>query len=93
MIRVNLDKSQQIWNALPPSQKAALCCYTGTPLPIYTHLNFTVASIRALVRKKLWHSREEGGGPTPLGVRVAQCAPGCPPIDEQLAVVRRMVKP
>lgn len=81
---------QQIWDNLPPPQKAALCCHTGTPLPIYTHLNFTVASMKALQRKGLWYSSQEGGGPTPLGQRVVKCAPKCPSMEEQIRVVNEM---
>ncbi len=83
-------KPQEIWDALPPAQKAALCCHTGTPMPLYAHMNFTVASIRALRRKKLWYPPEEGGGPTPLALRVVACAPKCPDIKIQINLLAGM---
>jgi hypothetical protein len=72
---------QQIWDSLSPSQKAALCCHSGVPLPLYTHLNFTVASIRALARRGLWDFDQ--GKATRLGKRVLQCAD----ISEQIKAV------
>ena len=78
--------AQQIWDSLSPSQKAALCCHNGTPLPLYTHLNFTVASMRALTRRGLWDFDQ--AKPTRLGKRVLKCAPKCADILEQVAAVQ-----
>ncbi len=83
-------KPLEVWAALSPSQKAALCCHTGTPYPLWTHLNFTVASMKALQRRGLWYSQQEGGGPTPLGLRVVACAPKVTPMAKQIKVLMNL---
>lgn len=82
-------KAEQIWANLPQSQKAALCILTGTPLPLWTHLNYTVASVRALVRKGLWKTSGESG-PTPLGKRVLKAVPKYPEIADQLQAIQAL---
>ena len=76
---------QEIWDSLTPPQKAALCCYAGKPLPLYTHLNFTVSSMRALARRGLWDSNRQKV--TRFGMKVVACAPKCADIGKQLNVL------
>lgn len=87
-----MTKAEQIWGDLPQCQKAALCILTGTPLPLWTHLNYTVASMRALVQKGLWKTPNEGGGPTPLGKRVLAAVPKYPAIEDQLRALQSLKK-
>lgn len=84
-----MTKAEKIWAGLSPSQKAALCCIGGVPIPLWTHLNYTVMSVRALVRRGLLD-----GIPvklTPLGRRVLRCVPECPTIPEQLQALQELM--